>query len=160
MRLLFIHADRIWFKVGRKTKAAESLADEDREREMTDCLLAFACVEKCDEANPTETVGAVVADVKKACERIKEKKVMLFPFAHLSEELGDAEVALKILKDIEARLASDGYTIIRAPFGWYKEFELKSKGHPLAVLSRTFCPKAAECDLACNLCGAKTDDQK
>ena len=26
--------------------------------------------------------------------------------------------------------------IVRAPFGYYKEFELKCKGHPLAELSR------------------------
>jgi hypothetical protein len=32
--------------------------------------------------------------------------------------------------------------VLRVPFGWYKAFEFKSKGHPLAVLSRSVSGKA------------------
>ena len=38
------------------------------------------------------------------------------------------------LADIE--LTKKGYKVTRAPFGYYKEFELKVKGHPLSELSR------------------------
>jgi threonyl-tRNA synthetase len=35
-------------------------------------------------------------------------------------------------------LKKEGYEVTRAPFGYYKEFELKVKGHPLSELSKEF----------------------
>jgi threonyl-tRNA synthetase len=41
----------------------------------------------------------------------------------------------------------------RAPFGWYKQFEIRAKGHPLADLSMTICPyEGTECDFTCPYC--------
>ena len=44
-------------------------------------------------------------------------------------------------------LKKDFKVIERAPFGYYKEFELKVKGHPLSELSREFTVDAEEGDL-------------
>src|SRR5665648_712287 len=63
------------------------------------------------------------------------KRVLLYPYAHLSSELASPEIALAILQQIESLLV--GYEVLRAPFGWYKSFSLKCKGHPLAELSRS-----------------------
>jgi threonyl-tRNA synthetase len=41
------------------------------------------------------------------------------------------------MQDAEKRLAKDKIKVSRAPFGYYKEFELKCKGHPLSELSRS-----------------------
>ncbi|MEW5761505.1 MAG: threonine--tRNA ligase, partial [Candidatus Thermoplasmatota archaeon] len=38
--------------------------------------------------------------------------------------------------DMEKKIASYGYEVLRAPFGWYKSFELSCKGHPLSELSK------------------------
>ena len=44
-------------------------------------------------------------------------------------------------------------TVKRAPFGWYKQFEIRAKGHPLADLSMTICPyEGTECDFTCPYC--------
>jgi threonyl-tRNA synthetase len=38
--------------------------------------------------------------------------------------------------DLETRAREEGYEVFRAPFGWYKGFDLKAKGHPLSEWSR------------------------
>jgi len=39
-------------------------------------------------------------------------------------------------QEIEEALSEEGFEILRVPFGWYKEWQLRSKGHPMSVLSR------------------------
>ena len=41
------------------------------------------------------------------------------------------------MKDAE-ELLKDKYKVSRAPFGWYKWFNVACKGHPLSELSRSF----------------------
>ncbi|MBI2665154.1 threonine--tRNA ligase [Candidatus Woesearchaeota archaeon] len=62
---------------------------------------------------------------------------MLYPYAHLSSALSAPKIAENFLKDAE-QLLSTKYKVTRAPFGWYKSFEMKCKGHPLSELSREF----------------------
>jgi len=78
-----------------------------------------------------------LAEIKSVASKIKTKNIALFPFAHLSDELAAPETAVHILKCIECKLIDEGYHVLRVPFGWYKAFEFKCKGHPLAVLSRS-----------------------
>jgi len=74
---------------------------------------------------------------------VKAQNIALFPFAHLSDDLASPEVAIQILKCVECKLMDGGYRVLRVPFGWYKAFECKCKGHPLAVQSRSVPRKAS-----------------
>ena len=40
------------------------------------------------------------------------------------------------LDDVLSVIKNEGFDAYYSPFGWYKEFELKCKGHPLSELSR------------------------
>ncbi|NIO38285.1 threonine--tRNA ligase, partial [Candidatus Bathyarchaeota archaeon] len=66
--------------------------------------------------------------------------LVLFPFVHLSDKIGDPNITMKIMEDFHGKLLSFGYAVDRAPFGWEKVFSLTSKGHPLAESSRTIRP--------------------
>ena len=63
------------------------------------------------------------------------KNIVLYPYAHLSSNLASPEIAVKVLDESEKKLKKD-FKVLKAPFGYYKEFELKVKGHPLSELSR------------------------
>lgn len=39
---------------------------------------------------------------------------------------------MKVLRGLETKLIEAGFSVKRSPFGWYKSFTLKCKGHPLA----------------------------
>ena len=58
----------------------------------------------------------------------------------MSSKLASGDHALEFMKSAEKALKKD-YKITRAPFGWYKSFNISCKGHPLSELSREFGPE-------------------
>src|SRR3989344_4283792 len=77
------------------------------------------------------------ATVKDISHQVKSKNIVLYPYAHLSSDLASPEVAIEVLDRAEKELSRiKGFSVTKAPFGYYKEFELKVKGHPLSELSR------------------------
>jgi threonyl-tRNA synthetase len=135
MQMLLIHADYIEYNAKSKTPVAEEVPEEQMGQRSEETLVAFIAVEKVDE----KEAGRVA---KEACEQIagvfndvKAKEIMLYPYAHLSSSLSKPDTAVKVLKQMEEILGND-YTVKRAPFGWYKAFEVACKGHPLSELSR------------------------
>ncbi len=136
MRILALHSDFIKFKPTKKAiKSAEDI-DMD-EKEMKDCLVVFSSVEKRDESNVEGTVDEFVKQVKDIIKQLKTDKIVIYPYAHLSSDLASPSIAVDVLKKAEERLKEE-FKVLRAPFGWYKKFEVSCKGHPLAELSREF----------------------
>jgi threonyl-tRNA synthetase len=89
-----------------------------------------------------ETNKEILADYIKNILDLKDKigkveRIVLYPYAHLSSSLSSPNFAKELLINAEAELKKKKIEVFRAPFGFYKEFELKCKGHPLSELSRT-----------------------
>ena len=72
--------------------------------------------------------------------KVECRRVMVYPYAHLSSDLSSPELAVAALQNLESSLSSAGYEVKRAPFGWYKSFTVTCKGHPLSELSRSISP--------------------
>ncbi len=139
MRILFIHADYINYGVREKASFAEDLDEKGKAGGMRDPLIAFVSVEKRDEKAYEKGDGLIekaIAEIEDVASKVKAKNLALFPFAHLSDELASPQRAIEVLTCLECKLRDRGYRVLRVPFGWYKTFELKCKGHPLSVLSR------------------------
>ena len=134
MKILAIHSDFFSFEPKKK---AISLAEEAEKKEVkiNECLVIFSAVEKTDEKNKESAVNNYINEIEKIAKQVNEKNIVLYPYAHLSSDLASPNNAIKILKDAENKL-SKKYNTVRAPFGWYKSFEIKCKGHPLSELSR------------------------
>jgi len=77
-----------------------------------------------------------VESIMEVSSRISVKKVILYPYAHLSNQLGGLEVTVKALRIITQNLMEKGYQVKQSPFGYYKEFMLHCKGHPLSEALR------------------------
>ncbi|MCK9580055.1 MAG: threonyl-tRNA synthetase editing domain-containing protein [Methanoregula sp.] len=151
MRILSIHADRLWYHATKKTRMAEPT--NVREDRMEECVVLFCCVEKLDEKDPDQVIRSATAGVRKRLAMLHVNRVLIYPYAHLTSTLGSPPVALYILKGLESSLIDTKVEVKRAPFGWYKEFEIRGKGHPLADLSMTICPyHGTECDFTCPYC--------
>ncbi|MFH1503745.1 MAG: threonine--tRNA ligase [Candidatus Diapherotrites archaeon] len=137
MKTLNLHVDYIKFKPLKKAlKSIGELSEKDKkEKEVKEALVVLTAVEKCD-TNVSAVVKELVENVKDIASQVKTKNIVLYPYAHLSKELGNPEIAQEILKKSESALSKEGFKVTRAPFGYYKEFELKVKGHPLSELSR------------------------
>ena len=138
MRLLLIHADRFDYETREKAvKEPEPLDDLHKRGTLEDGLVVFSTVEKNDEADPEKITTNAAASIEEVLGWLKTKKVMVYPYAHLSTSLASREPAISILKSLESKLAEKGYEVARSPFGWYKSFSISAKGHPLSELSRT-----------------------
>lgn len=139
MKILSLHCDYLKFKALKKAiREPEELSEKQKEEiEVKEPLGIFVAVEKLDEVDPSKAAEELVKNVLDLMDKTKAKKVVLYPYAHLSSDLSDPQTALKVLKDAEEQLRKKRVDVYRAPFGYYKEFELKCKGHPLAELSRS-----------------------
>jgi threonyl-tRNA synthetase len=136
MKILSLHCDYIKFKPLKKAlRSIKDLSEKEKKGEnVEESLVIMAAVEKVDQ-NINEVVSKVVEEIKNIAKQVNAKKIVLYPYAHLSKNLASPEIAEKILGETEKKLKKD-FKVSRAPFGYYKEFELKVKGHPLSELSR------------------------
>lgn len=135
MKILSVHCDYIKFKPLKKAlKNPEELSlERQKEIVVKEALVIFTAVEKGDSIND---VNELVKNIDDIASQVKAKNIVLYPYAHLSSNLGNPDLALKILENTDKELVKKKYKVVRAPFGYYKEFELKCKGHPLSELSR------------------------
>ncbi len=140
MRIITLHCDYIKFK---PTKKAIQKADDLKDmsgKEVKDCLVVLTAVEQGDS---DEILKQMLEAVEKTSKEVGAKNIVLYPYAHLSSMLAKPDTALEYLTEAEHVLAKKGYNVTRAPFGYYKEFELKCKGHPMSELSKEFRAEGA-----------------
>lgn len=137
MQILLIHSDYIEYETKRSTPVAEKIDDTLKKGRMEEALTVFVAVEKNDEENIEYAAKQTAEEIKKVTEQVKTNRVMLYPYAHLSSSLSSPKAAIEALKKLEELLKEAQFEVKRAPFGWYKSFTIKCKGHPLSELSRT-----------------------
>ncbi|MDD5700150.1 MAG: threonine--tRNA ligase [Candidatus Nanoarchaeia archaeon] len=135
MKILSLHCDYIKFKPLKKAlKEPEELSEErKKEQVVKEPLVILTAVEKTDSL---ESVKELVKNIEDISSQVNDRKIVLYPYAHLSSNLGSPSLAIQILEEAEKELEKKKFDVVRAPFGYYKEFELKCKGHPLSELSR------------------------
>lgn len=135
MKILLTHVDYIEYEAKKKAIEAAENIEEGKER-VEECLVAFCSAENGDD----ESVAQKTADeISKVAKQVNTKTVVVYPFVHLTSKPAKPQAAMDMVRKIEALLKPD-YETHHAPFGWYKSFELKSKGHPLSELSREILP--------------------
>lgn len=148
MRLMILHVDRFSFEVTEKTSVAafvDALGEGEDRGGIEEGLVAFVAVESGDETGPAAVVSQAVAEIEKKAQALGAKTVMVYPYAHLSSDLAKPRVATKAFAAVaDALVATGRYTVHRAPFGYYKAFDLKCKGHPLSELAVTLTPEAGK----------------
>ncbi|PIZ51768.1 threonine--tRNA ligase [Candidatus Woesearchaeota archaeon CG_4_10_14_0_2_um_filter_33_13] len=136
MKILTIHADFIEFKAKKKAmKQAEENINEDKQR-IEECLVIFTAVEKADEADQKKIINKYLHEIKNIAQQVNTKNIVLYPYAHLSSSLSNPQFAEETMKEAQRVLSAENYQVSRAPFGWYKSFDISCKGHPLSELSR------------------------
>ncbi len=136
MKLLLIHANSIEWKATKKAIKEPEKTKENWVR-IEEPLVAFTAVEKIDGSNEEKRAKETVKEILDVYREVKAKKVVIYPYAHLSSDLADPKTALSLLKNIEKELKNEKIEVYRAPFGWYKAFKIDAKGHPLSELSRS-----------------------
>ena len=144
MKTLSLHCDYIKFKPLKKAvKSIKDVSEKEKEEiHVKDVLVIMISIEKNDNE---KSVSELIKNIKDVSEKVKTENIVLYPYAHLSSDLASPEIAVKILNETEKFLKSEKtFNVSKAPFGYYKELELKVKGHPLAELSREIIAEQKE----------------
>lgn len=135
MKTLNLHVDYIeWIGLKKALKNIDELKKQDpSKKRVEEALVVLTAIEKGDSV---ATVEEYVKNIEEIATTVKTRNVVLYPYAHLSKNLGKPEIAIQILDETKKRLKRNNFNVEQAPFGYYKSFELKVKGHPLSELSR------------------------
>ena len=138
MRALYIHADSMEFQAKDRTKVAEEIPESMHDGKMEEVLVVFITVESDDENKISLVAAEAAKDILTTKEKVGAERIMLYPYAHLSSDLAKPKASVALLDAVKDIIVSSGTEVTRAPFGWYKAFDIKCKGHPLSELSRDF----------------------
>lgn len=130
MRFLQLHSDFIEYKpiVKEIKEFAEENVSKSKIR-IEDLVVTLVAIEEGDNE---KLARLAVNIIKKYMETVKSRKLIIYPYSHLSSNLASPIVAFELLKSIE-RIAKESIEHVhRAPFGWTKALTINVKGHPLA----------------------------
>ena len=134
MKILQMHADFIEYKPVKKEIVDAEETDPKLVREEELVVLFTAFEKSDDEALAKQAIG----ETKQFLTKLGSNRVMLYPFAHLSQNLASPSEAKPVLLAMEKEARAQGLETMRAPFGWTKALQIKVKGHPLAEMSRSY----------------------
>jgi threonyl-tRNA synthetase len=137
MRVLQLHAEFFEYEpVAREIQERYTDPDVSRQKvRLQDLVVTLIAVEEGDES---AIVKFAAQDIKQYMQRIKNNKLLIYPYSHLSSNLASPEQALKIMDLMTKETMKDDIQVSRAPFGWTKSFSLKVKAHPLAENFRIY----------------------
>lgn len=146
MKLLLIHSDDMEYSIKKKTSIAEDIDDTKKHMFFDHVLVVFISIEKDDILSIENTVKKATDEILKTIDLIKEKNILLYPYAHLSSNLASKDNSLLILNKLETSIINEknNINVKRSPFGWYKSFSIKCKGHPLSELSKHIISNSKE----------------
>ena len=138
MRLLFIHAEDFSYQVRDKAVENPEPLTPDLERgSAKNVLVVFMSVEEGDSEDPSY-ISYVTDQILDVLNRVKASQIVLYPYAHLSPNLASPSKALGVLLAVYNNLREKSpVPVSRAPFGYYKAFDIKCYGHPLSELSKS-----------------------
>ncbi len=94
-------------------------------------VVAFVAIEEGDDSSVAQNA---ISQIKNSMEKIGCKKLLLYPYAHLSSNLAKPSIAISLLKEMES--GASELDVSHSPFGWTKSYKVQVKGHPLAESSK------------------------
>ncbi len=147
MRILQQHVDFIeYLPIEKEIDAAEEI--EKKQTRLEEIVVLFTAIE---EGDSEALVIHVINQLKESLNTLKVKKILIYPYAHLSSNLAKPSEALVLIKKMEDYARKAGLEVYRAPFGWNKQFHLKIKAHPLAEQLKVFKPEEAKEEISQSL---------
>jgi len=140
MRILQLHSNFIEYEVIKKEVSIAEECEKKKQR-LEELAVLFTCIEEADD----ETIARkAIEETKSSLEKLKVNRILIYPYAHLSNVLAKPADALKMIKAMERNAKEIGIETYRTPFGWNKQFTISIKGHPLAEQFRAVSPGKVE----------------
>ncbi|MEM3626394.1 MAG: threonyl-tRNA synthetase editing domain-containing protein, partial [Candidatus Micrarchaeaceae archaeon] len=140
MQILQLDVEKISYEL---IKPESSIYEDSNEKkaEIEDALVLLVSIEAGD---TNELAEKAISDATEFMSKLKRKRLVLYPFAHLSSNLEKPKAALALYSHMREFANGKGIELHCAPFGWNKKLSIAIKGHPLAEQSRSYSVEAKE----------------
>ena len=138
MKALLLHSGRFRAYLQKPATRPKGIEPDPRNTKlewMRDCLTCFFTIE----SNDTETqLAKLHAEIVKSAEDVGTNRLMIVPFAHLSNDLAPPKIAKAMFLQLVNMFENNDFMVRSSHFGYHKSLELDTKGHPGAVRYREF----------------------
>lgn len=114
---------------------------DEKSVNVKNAVVMLTSIEKGDTAG---TAKKAVDEAVAFAAKQKVPNLVLYPFAHLSDDLESPAKAMELFEGMVKEAEKSGLKVIHAPFGWNKAWNISIKGHPLAEQSRKYVEGAQE----------------
>ena len=104
MKTLNLHVDYIeWEGLKKALKNIDELSSnqDPSKKRVEEALVVLTAIEEGDNL---DSVDEYVESIKNIVEQVKAKRIVLYPYAHLSKKLGKPNIAIEILEVAEKKL--------------------------------------------------------
>lgn len=135
MKALLLHCDSFEFTPIEKEIPEADPAEKGKSYEFRDILVAFVSLESGDSS---DMFRDVVNEILNVLSQVGANSLLLYPYAHLSNELAPPSTAKRLFSELVEEFQRANVRVFKAPFGWTKSFSLKLKGHALAEQFKSF----------------------
>ena len=140
MRILQLHSNFIEYEAVEKEIALAEEPEKKKDR-LEELVVLFTAVEEGDDTNVAQKA---MESTKASLDQLKVNRILIYPYAHLSNNLAKPVDALKVLNEMKNIAKKLGLETYCTPFGWCKKFSISIKGHPLAEHLRIVTSESVE----------------
>ncbi len=127
MRILQLHCDHIEYTPTKKEISSAEDIENPQTQRLEELVVVFVAIEDGDDSSVAQNA---ISQIKLSMEKIGCRKLLLYPYAHLSSNLAKPSVAMTLLEEMES--GASELKVSHSPFGWTKSYKIQVKGHPLA----------------------------
>ena len=138
MKALLFHCKEYGVKIERLANRPENIVPEkveEKEQTSENCIVALITIEKGDKIK--QTCFRLTKEISKMSKEVGHNKIVILPFAHLSNNLASSKDGIKAINLIEEELKKE-FNVVRAHFGSHKSLLLDIYGHPGNARYREF----------------------
>ncbi|MDE1851657.1 MAG: threonine--tRNA ligase [Candidatus Micrarchaeota archaeon] len=133
MKILQLDVDNITYEA----IAPEASIYEDIKEKRASVDTALVLLISVEIGDTDEIAERAMADTEEFLKKLQRKRLVLYPYAHISNNLAAPTAAMHIVNHM-FKQKIEGVEVLKAPFGWTKKLSLVMKGHPLAEQSRSY----------------------
>ena len=138
MRILQLHCDSIEYTPTKKEIQSAEDIENPQTQKFEELVVVFVAIEDGDDSSVAQNA---ISQIKASMEKIGCKKLLLYPYAHLSSNLAKPSIAIKLLREMKD--GASELEVSHSPFGWTKSYKIQVKGHPLAESSKVVTKDSA-----------------
>jgi hypothetical protein len=135
MKALIWHCKELDIKTGQKSEKVKIPTPFENDINETDCIVPWVTIESENDIN---YFSDFLKDLHFLSNKFKTKKIILTPFAHLTNRIASQQSSFDILNKLSNYLEENDFIVTKADFGSTKDIRFFSESDKHQVVFRDY----------------------